>query len=234
MATHYIEEILALQPQGPFYLGGHSFGGTVAFEMAQQLRANGHQVALLTILDEIAPGADSRFRWGRHSFLGFLSNLPRWVRYDLFQYSPSQFAVKLYKRARAQSQKVGSLIGLSEQRRAAGVDDLFDSLDIPESFRAVCAANYDAVHAYQPQVYPGRILLFRARSQPIFSSQFRDLGWGKLAADGVECKIIPGNHESILTDPAVKTLAARLKASLESARKTHPESSFHVTPSAHF
>ena len=45
IAAGYIEEIRTVQPKGPYYLGGHSFGGLVAFEMAQQLNQLGEDVA---------------------------------------------------------------------------------------------------------------------------------------------------------------------------------------------
>jgi amino acid adenylation domain-containing protein len=51
MARHYLEEIRAVQPHGPYLLGGWSMGGTVAFEMAQQLRAQGETIALLVLID---------------------------------------------------------------------------------------------------------------------------------------------------------------------------------------
>lgn len=51
MATHYINAMLAVQPQGPYLLGGWSFGGLVAFEMAQQLQAQGQQVSFLGLFD---------------------------------------------------------------------------------------------------------------------------------------------------------------------------------------
>ena len=51
MATHYIREIRALQPEGPYCVGGFSFGGLVAYEMAQQLRAEGQWVPLLALFD---------------------------------------------------------------------------------------------------------------------------------------------------------------------------------------
>ncbi len=51
MAAHYISEIRALQPKGPYYIGGYSFGGAVAFEMARQLRRDGQDVAFLALLD---------------------------------------------------------------------------------------------------------------------------------------------------------------------------------------
>jgi thioesterase domain-containing protein len=55
MAAHYIEALRQVQPSGPYFLGGWSFGGLVAFEMAQQLLRAGHQVALLAIFDTLAP-----------------------------------------------------------------------------------------------------------------------------------------------------------------------------------
>jgi amino acid adenylation domain-containing protein len=51
MAAHYISEIRSLQPQGPYFIGGYSFGGAVAFEMARQLRQHGEDVAFLALLD---------------------------------------------------------------------------------------------------------------------------------------------------------------------------------------
>jgi amino acid adenylation domain-containing protein len=51
MATHYTKAMLAVQPQGPYLLGGWSFGGLVAFEMARQLQAQGQQVSFLGLFD---------------------------------------------------------------------------------------------------------------------------------------------------------------------------------------
>jgi thioesterase domain-containing protein/acyl carrier protein len=59
MATLYLEAIRAIQPEGPYLLGGLSFGGTVAYEMARQLRARGEEVALLALFDTF-PGKYER------------------------------------------------------------------------------------------------------------------------------------------------------------------------------
>ena len=45
IAARYVKALLARQPAGPFYLGGHSFGATVAYEMALQLSEQGHDIA---------------------------------------------------------------------------------------------------------------------------------------------------------------------------------------------
>jgi thioesterase domain-containing protein len=56
LATHYIKEMQQAQPQGPYYLMGFSFGGLVAYEMAYQLAASGHQVNLVALLDTYLTG----------------------------------------------------------------------------------------------------------------------------------------------------------------------------------
>jgi len=54
MATAYVREMRKVQPEGPYYLGGLSFGGAIALEMAQQLGAQGQQVGLLALFDTFA------------------------------------------------------------------------------------------------------------------------------------------------------------------------------------
>jgi amino acid adenylation domain-containing protein len=51
MAAHYIQEIKTVQPEGPYYIGGYSLGGLVAYEMAHQLSASGEPVGLVVLLD---------------------------------------------------------------------------------------------------------------------------------------------------------------------------------------
>jgi pimeloyl-ACP methyl ester carboxylesterase len=60
MAAYYIEALRVVQPKGPYFLGGWSFGGLVAFEMAQQLQKSGHEVGLVAMLDTLAPGSDNQ------------------------------------------------------------------------------------------------------------------------------------------------------------------------------
>ncbi|HZI06168.1 MAG TPA: amino acid adenylation domain-containing protein, partial [Archangium sp.] len=59
MARRYVEQVRAVQPEGPYLLGGWSLGGTVAYEMARELRRQGQEVALLVLLDSFAPAAQS-------------------------------------------------------------------------------------------------------------------------------------------------------------------------------
>ncbi len=60
MAAKYIEEMRQIQPSGPYLLGGFSFGGAVAFEMAQQLVRAGEKVGLVALIDTFRPRPSSR------------------------------------------------------------------------------------------------------------------------------------------------------------------------------
>jgi amino acid adenylation domain-containing protein len=60
MAARYINEIRKVQPAGPYHIGGYSFGGLVAYEMAQMLEAEGEQVALLALLDSYPGKIETR------------------------------------------------------------------------------------------------------------------------------------------------------------------------------
>jgi pimeloyl-ACP methyl ester carboxylesterase len=94
MAAHYVAEIRDLQPHGPYYLGGWSFGGAIAFEMARQLQAAGERVAFLALFDtwgrpwdlQQAPsGTSLRFLWQRLGFhLAALGRLERGFRSRYF------------------------------------------------------------------------------------------------------------------------------------------------------
>lgn len=60
MAAKYIEEVRQIQPSGPYLLGGFSFGGAVAFEMAQQLVRSGQKVGLVALIDTFRPRPGTR------------------------------------------------------------------------------------------------------------------------------------------------------------------------------
>jgi hypothetical protein len=74
-------EIRRTQPAGPYRLAGFSFGGRVALETAQQLRAAGDEVGLLVIFDTFMPGAFRRrpLRWLGEHIAGVLGQGPRYL-----------------------------------------------------------------------------------------------------------------------------------------------------------
>ena len=51
MLRELVNELLAVQPTGPKFLVGYSRGGLVAFDMARMLLSEGHEVALVVLID---------------------------------------------------------------------------------------------------------------------------------------------------------------------------------------
>lgn len=62
MATEYVAEIRKLQPHGPYHLAGYCLGGTIAYEVARQLRAEGQEIGVLALLDTHANWAQETLR----------------------------------------------------------------------------------------------------------------------------------------------------------------------------
>ena len=233
-AAHYIDALRKVQPCGPYLLGGYSFGGTVAFEMAQQLQRSGEAIALLAILDH-APFTSgySRVVWhpelARHLAVQLIERTVLFAKLE-----PAQRAFHIEKALRSTWRRLGRLVavlpGLGTRRPTQRYDlgrfieDQYQALALfpPEdqaSLRRLISAEYQALVEYVPQPYSGRITLFRARAQPLFCSHDPNMRWGDLAQGGLEVHEVPGLHAYILKEPFVRVLAAALGSCLAAAQR---------------
>jgi amino acid adenylation domain-containing protein len=202
MAALYLDEIRKIQPGGPYHLGGWSLGGVIAFEMAQQLRAQGHSIASLVLLDSQVPGLPPRR--SRDRGLGLLSAFAR--NLGLTVTDP--------RRAQRELRRLGSeerLARVLAEVRSAGL--VPESFDLPDLRRlwAVFQAGIEALALYRPRPYPGRITLFQA-AEP---SDGEDPGWELLAAGGLVAGTVPGDHFTMLREPNVGRLAEQIRTHLE-------------------
>jgi aspartate racemase len=187
--------------------------------MAQQLRAQRKEVAMVALLDSSVVLRRKRKATHRLSFLGdLLRDLPSWL-IGSFQLNGSQWLnlvklkIRMGKARRAASRS--SAIGIHQTYVAKLIEEMGDLFHFSEQHRKVARAQYRALRKYTAQVYPDRLTLFRARMQPLFSSHNPDKGWGAIAAGGVEIKVVPGNHLSMLQEPHVQVLAEKLRACLD-------------------
>ena len=200
MAAYYLEQIRLKQPSGPYYLGGYSGGGTIAFEMAKQLVAAGEQVGALVFLDSIAPVLPSRTRRERLDM--HLSRLrARGVEYVVDT---------LKSKVETQVRDAATML-----RRP--LRKLF-----PYQFRLENIADtwIEAANAYRPEPYTGDAMLFRASTpSALVSGTAVDLGefngWGPYVLGGVEVNESPGDHNTMCEQPNVRVLARRLRAYLQ-------------------
>ncbi|MBI4241077.1 MAG: amino acid adenylation domain-containing protein [Candidatus Rokubacteria bacterium] len=206
MAENYLGEIRALQPEGPYFLGGYCSGGLVAFEMAQQLHAAGQRVALLALLDT----------YGRHVALGptrrgLASLVGRAVQRidfeigNLLLLTPrEQWGYLLQKAKRIVA------------RNRVRIDVLVGRRESP--LNRIQRANLTAVLAYVPRVYPGHVVLFRAGKRPLGYRHDPLMGWDELAGGGLTVHEVPGYQAAIIDEPRVRVLAMKLRACLAEAQ----------------
>jgi amino acid adenylation domain-containing protein len=210
MAARYVEAIRGAQPEGPYLLGGWSFGGVVAFEMARQLSEQGEPVATLALIDCPAPTADVSGSPDEAELLAaFVADLTRsaGVEMDL----PAAWLDRLRRDGPA------AIDEALDRLRARGVVGPEVGPDHLRRLFAVFAANRRALARYGPGAYAGRLVLFRAGGRILEGTLDPTLGWRPLAEGGVTAHVVPGDHYGILKEPGVRILAERLAAEFAGA-----------------
>jgi aspartate racemase len=208
MSQHYLKEIRQLQPQGPYYLAGYSFGGLVAFEIAREMVQQGDQVALVALLD-----SQARFNAVRHidqlrrSFLFQLRRM-RYHVAKVVMLSPSRkmhyFLAKLHTLRRRRGNRRWQA-AVRKWRETAT-----DENALPSQLENVEEACFMAAKTYQPNSYPGRVVLFVSEGQRISRYDPAEV-WATLAEGGLEIQSIPGDHLAMLSEPNVRIVAAQLE-----------------------
>jgi amino acid adenylation domain-containing protein len=216
MASFYIDSVRTIAPQGPYLLGGYSSGGTVILEMARQLRAKGERVALLAMIDCEAPPEGSAHEWTARNVAAYVRNLASWIIDDDFFRSPAADKLaRLRSKARLALARARTLA--SSEAGSADIRDVLGVWRVSDRHRAFLATHAHALATYEPRACDEPITLLRARTQRLGALLPRDLGWGRLAAGGLDIRIVSGAHDNILTEPRVALLASYLKVRLDAA-----------------
>lgn len=171
LAAHFIQDIQAIQPEGPYLLAGSCLGAAVAFEMAQQLRRMGERVALLALV-EPAP----------LSLPG--SNTYRHLARDL----GIRFGRRFTRQSGAAAEE-----NREDQRNTPG--NLKELVSLAR-FKLKVLANIWELRRYHPQPYGDQYHLFLTEE----SLQSTRYGWRKMAAGEVEVHEIPGTHRTVVGD----------------------------------
>ena len=214
MAAFYIEAIRGAAPEGPYFIGGYSSGGTVALEMAHQLRAQGERVALLAMIDCEAPPEGVAHEWTARNVAAYLRNLATWVVDDDFFRSPAADKVaRLGSKARLALASARAL--LSSEAASADIRDVLGVWRVSDRHRAFLETHARALASYVPRAIDQPITLLRARTQRLGALLPRDLGWTPLAAGGLDIRIVRGAHDNMLAEPRVAVLAQYLKGCLD-------------------
>jgi amino acid adenylation domain-containing protein len=212
-AAVHARTILQTQPEGPYYLGGWSGSGVMAYEVAQQLRKRGHQVALLVLFDAESPvrprfngidaiGArlDSCFQWFRINW-ALLRNSGR----EEFR---ERIRVGLTFRLAWMKGHIWS--AAYRTRRSAGLQPKPVDLDHAHAYVEA---------GYKPLPYDGRVVLFQRSARPIGRYHDPRFGWGGVIGK-LEVHEVPGDHRDMFLQPAVEILTEKLGACLLAAQES--------------
>jgi amino acid adenylation domain-containing protein len=211
MAAAYIEAMRQAEPNGPYLLGGYSFGSYVAHEMACQLKRAGQEVELLAIFDNGRPGlidqapeddpASGEDPVALARILENFGNLKEPLPIDedyLRQLGADEqllYIMEKAKNARIMPQE----LTLHQVKRSL------------HNFKS----RVEAARSYVPPVYPGKVTLFKCAEIEPWESDFLAAdptwGWGQISTEPVELHPVAGTHETVIAEPAAIDLAAKLK-----------------------
>jgi amino acid adenylation domain-containing protein len=203
MAADRLEAIQAIQPSGPYHLGGFCNGGMVAFEMARQLRAQGETVGPLLLIDSRALNAPLAYRV-LSRVARRIARTRRWSdaqRRALFL--RLRLALDAYRdsarpggegRARFLFDRVSARLGPRPSRPAVP-DTATDEMGLDCPLRP---AYSDRLRDYVPGRYTGRIVLLRSSHLVGKPPGGETAGWIRVGAT-VDVHPVPGNHQLAVT-----------------------------------
>jgi amino acid adenylation domain-containing protein len=210
IAALYTSAIRTVQPEGPYLIAGWSMGGVVGYEMAQQLQADNHEVALLALLDAYAPVTAKLSADGDDANLlaGFAQNIGLSAEDLLIPWEDLMALDEDYR--------LGYILDRLKLANILTPDiELAQARNLFHLFKG----NVQAFRSYVPKVYSGRITLFRAAYRADGICEDPTLGWGDLAAGGVEIHDVPGTHYTMIKAPQVQYLASELTRSIRESGK---------------
>ena len=217
IAAIHLRRIQKLQPEGPYFLAGWCREALLAYEIAQRLRAQGHEVGLVMMFDTWVPGFLARFsgkeaRRARSSFeieriRVHARNLKETSLSGAVRYALEQLGTIIVDRIRYTKLGLHRLLGLEVgAKKSTSTENQDDILLI-------------AVKSYRPKPYDGRVLLFRSDKYRTWRYWDANLGWAHLVAN-LKVFAVPGVHDSMLTGPHCPSIARAITESMDGSMAT--------------
>ncbi|MBZ5522271.1 MAG: amino acid adenylation domain-containing protein [Acidobacteriia bacterium] len=214
MAERMVNLLQQVQAAGPYRLAGWSFGGVLAYEIAQQLLDQGHAVEFLGLMDAICPDADSAG--------------------DIHERTPEEVLVELSEKQRVERSPGGAAAPFDVPDSNLGFNELFnhyraigllqENLEHLSSDEArVYCRNLDthkrAAATYRPRPIGIPVHLFAASERPPdWPAMAVSLRWERFVPAHLLCvRPVPGNHTSMMKPPHIRVLGRQLAESIAAA-----------------
>ena len=197
MAADYVEQIRSVQPVGPYYLLGWSFGGLVAHAVATQLQQRGQPIALLTMLDAYPkephspPPDDGDKRALMSGLLGMFGCDPESL--GDAPWTSAQIVDLLRRR--------GSVLAGFEERHIASIIE-------------TAINNVRLALDFTPTTFHGDILLFNAAIKP-YEVGPRPVLWRPYVMGEIDSRDITTTHDLMTLPETLAEIGPILQARLE-------------------
>jgi thioesterase domain-containing protein/acyl carrier protein len=213
MATCYIEELKKAQLGGPYRFFGYSFGGLIAFEMANRLQASGERIAFLGMFNTPAPGSLKRWPLGQGSYLqkrignelDKLEGFGASAKLSHVVHNGWNFCHMVVRSVKTDAWRMAARL-LKPQIANSLAAQMLD----------VAQINIAAAKNYQPAAtFSGRITFFLTKQAPYAYSPGPAAGWSPRAARGIEIVDIPEDRSSPLEERFAKTVCEQMRLSIE-------------------
>lgn len=193
MAATYIEELRAIQPEGPYRVGGFCNGGLLAYEIASQLHEAGQQVELLALITPSVSGSNNKLL---HAMRVIGKMFPIQSQTQLNVYLRLRHAARhLYRHLRPDSHKV------SDFDKLVAIDGRLAQMFPPVDglYNDYIGVFSWLVSMYEPRLYPGKITLYWASEEPVIQKTWLQ-GAAVQGKKELEHLFVPGTHMSCVTE----------------------------------
>ncbi len=189
VAGEYVRAMRAVQPEGPYHLGGTCEGARIAFEMTRILEAQGQKVSLLAVIDTwVIENTQNRTLWNLYYYS---DRVQRWWR------NPWRAKTAIARR-----------VVRNRMQRWLGPDSA--------ASHSEWMSAYWPGDDFVPAKVQSEITVFKIPKQPFYYHADPFLGWGPRTTSAVETHVIPdGKHLLLLREPYVRNLAAAMSQALE-------------------
>lgn len=197
MAQAYLEDVKAVQPQGPYMLAGYSGGGVIAFEMARRLSHSGEAIGVLAFIDTFHPQMPT-------------PTINAWTRLERLRDEGLSYV---------RDGLIRTWQSFADARATRRLDEHLAArqpVPLPLRERHLIRSFKQAAHRYVPRPWPGKAVLFRAEQVDYYDrAGGLTYGWDSVILGGIEIVPVPGDHSSILAGSNAARIAHRLAQTLD-------------------
>lgn len=221
-AASYVKEIRAVQPQGPYYLGGWCAAGPITIEVGRQLMESGQEVGLVVLFDSWCPGYAEKLRAeqrnsNRLSLSARLSRRYKFHRQKIRNQPLSSQVQYIGAVARNKFRSMRNHLYLRHWSLTTRVFKRF-GIPLPDFMHNVTQTTLVTLQQYTPEPFEGNLMLLRAINEPTLPGADATCGWNEVVKGDIEVSWAPGDHETMFLEPNLTLVGKTVREALQRAQ----------------